>query len=233
VTGQVNELGQPIGDPLIGWSPPPFPSSKGLTGRLVHLDPLDSVTHGPDLVAAFHGCPDSLWTYLPFGPFADERELTAAVDGMTGLPDRQPYAIVVDGAAVGFASYLRVDRPNGVLEIGSIGLSPALQRTTAATEALFLMIEHAFGLGYRRCEWKCDDLNAPSKAAALRLGFTYEGTFRQATHYKDRNRDTAWYAIVDHEWPDLRRSFEAWLSPDNFDEAGAQQASLAEVRARG
>jgi RimJ/RimL family protein N-acetyltransferase len=232
VTGQVNEFGQPIGQPLLGWSPPPFPSSKGLTGRLADLVPIDAVTHGPDLVAAFDGAPDSLWTYMPIGPFADGHALTAAVDGLTGLPDRQPYAIVVDGAAQGFASYLRVDRPNGVLEVGSIALAPALQRTTAATEALFLMIDHAFELGYRRCEWKCDDLNAPSRAAALRLGFRYEGTFRQATHYKERNRDTAWYAIVDAEWPDLRRAFETWLSPANFDERGTQRAALAELRER-
>jgi RimJ/RimL family protein N-acetyltransferase len=229
---QVNEHGQPIGDPLDSWEPPPFPSSKGLAGTHVGLDPLDSMTHGPDLAAAFEGAPESLWTYLSFGPFADEHGLIAAVDGMTGLPDRQPYAVTVDGAALGFASYLRIDRPNGVLEIGSIGLAPALQRTTAATEALFLMIDHAFDLGYRRCEWKCDDLNAPSRAAALRLGFGYEGTFRQATHYKGRNRDTAWYAIIDRDWPELRRAFTAWLAPENFDDDGRQRSTLEQCRSR-
>jgi RimJ/RimL family protein N-acetyltransferase len=226
----VNEFDQPIGAPLVGWEPPPFPPGKGMAGTHVALDPLDGITHGPDLAAAFDGAPDSLWTYLAFGPFADDHELVAAVDGMTGFPDRQPFAITVDGAALGFASYLRIDRPNGVLEIGSIGLAPALQRTTAATEALFLMIDHAFDLGYRRCEWKCDDLNAPSRAAALRLGFTYEGTFRQATHYKGRNRDTAWYAIVDHEWPALRRAFTTWLAPGNFDGDGRQRSTLEQCR---
>jgi RimJ/RimL family protein N-acetyltransferase len=136
----------------------------------------------------------------------------------------------VDHHAVGFAAYLRIQPRDGVIEIGSIVFSPRLQRTTAATEAIYLMLRNVFALGYRRCEWKCDDLNAPSRAAADRLGFTYEGTFRQATHYKGRNRDTAWYAIVNREWPALDGVFQRWLAPDNFDDDGVQRQSLGKMR---
>ena len=125
---------------------------------------------------------------------------------------------------------MRIAPEAGSVEIGSIVFSPALQQTTAATEALFLLIQHCFDRGYRRCEWKCDDLNAPSRAAATRLGFTYEGTFRKATHYKGRSRDTAWFAILDDAWPPLREKFEAWLEPANFDGAGSQRSSLGDRR---
>ncbi len=229
----VNEFGQPIGDALTGWSPPPYPSASGLRGRFVDLRPLSGAAHAAPLTAAFEGAPESLWTYLAIGPFTTVDDLSAALDALVATPDWLPYAIVVDGAPVGFASYLRIDAAHGVIEIGSIALSPALQRTTAATEALFLMIDHTFALGYRRCEWKCDDLNAPSRAAALRLGFTYEGTFRQATTYKGRTRDTAWYAIVDRDWAALREAFERWLDPANLDDEGRQRASLAELRRGG
>lgn len=222
----VNQFGQPVGVALGTWAPPAMPSCTGLTGTLVQLEPLDSRLHTEGLFAAFALAPPSLWTYLAVGPFQDPDQLKSALDAMTGHPDRQPYAITVEGTPVGFASYLRVDRRSGVLEIGSIALSPSLQRTTAATEALFLMIDHSFDLGYRRCEWKCDDLNAPSRSAAERLGFRYEGTFRQATHYKGRNRDTAWFAITDADWEELRPDFRKWLSADNFEADGKQRKSL-------
>jgi RimJ/RimL family protein N-acetyltransferase len=135
----------------------------------------------------------------------------------------------VEGRPLGFASYLRIRPRDGVIEIGSIAFSPMLQRTTAATEALYLLMRNAFDLGYRRCEWKCDDLNGPSRSAADRLGFTYEGTFRQATHYKGRNRDTAWYAILDNEWPALDGSFRRWLERENFDAEGIQKRPLNEI----
>lgn len=142
-----------------------------------------------------------------------------------------PYAIVTPGdGPCGIACHLRVQPSIGVIEIGSIVLSPRLQRTTAATEALYLLMRHAFDLGYRRCEWKCDALNAPSRRAAERLGFVYEGTFRQATHYKGRNRDTAWYAIIDADWPALDAAFTAWLAADNFDAEGRQRRGLGSFR---
>ncbi len=156
--------------------------------------------------------------------------MVQAIDVIVAYPHWQPYAIVVKGVALGFMSYLRIDPPNGVLEIGSIVLAPELQRTRAATEALYLFIKNAFDLGYRRCEWKCDDLNGPSRTSAERLGFRYEGTFRKATHYKGRNRDTAWYAITDDEWASLDRAFQAWLAVDNFDRTGTQRQPLSTFR---
>lgn len=225
----VDEFGQPVGVALGAWTPPAMPSTTGLTGRLVDLEPLDSAIHADGLFAAFAQAPRSLWTYMAIGPFQNPAELAAALDAMNGYPDRQPYAIAVDSKPLGFASYLRVDQRSGVLEIGSIALSPSLQRTTAATEALSLMIDHCFELGYRRCEWKCDDLNAPSRSAAERLGFRYEGTFRQATHYKGRNRDTAWFAITDGDWKELQPAVQKWLSADNFDGEGRQRQSLREL----
>ena len=229
---EVNQFGQPIGVALGAWVPPAMPSSVGLTGRLVELLPLDSAVHAEGLFAAFAEAPQSLWTYMAAGPFRAPDELRSALEAMIGHPDRRPYAIAVHGEPLGFASYLRIDQPSGVFEVGSIALAPSLQRTTAATEALYLMIDHAFDLGYRRCEWKCDDLNAASQSAAERLGFRYEGTFRQATHYKGRNRDTAWFAITDAEWEELRPAFREWLSADNFDEEGVQWASLREMSRR-
>ncbi|HUF33941.1 MAG TPA: GNAT family protein [Acidimicrobiales bacterium] len=225
----VNQFGQPVGVALGAWAPPAMPSPTGLTGDLVQLEPLDRRLHTDGLFAAFAEASPSLWTYMAIGPFQNPEELTSALDAMTGHSDRQPYAITLDSKPVGFASYLRVDQQSGVLEIGSIAFSPSLQRTTAATEALYLMIDHCFDLGYRRCEWKCDDLNAPSRSAAERLGFLYEGTFRQATHYKGRNRDTAWFAITDADWEKLRPAFKNWLSADNFVEGGGQRRSLREL----
>lgn len=226
----VNDFGQPVGESLGEWRPPPPPSPLPLEGRTVSLEPLDARGHAGPLHHVFTDAPGSLWTYMSFGPFADLPDFEATLRGMSELPDWLPYTILVDSEPLGFASYLRINPGDGVIEIGSITLSPLLQRTTAATEAIYLMIRNAFDLGYRRCEWKCDDLNQPSRAAALRLGFTYEGTFRNATHYKGRSRDTAWYAIVDAEWPTLDSAFQRWLSPDNFDDRGRQRRSLREMR---
>jgi RimJ/RimL family protein N-acetyltransferase len=229
---RTNDHGQPVGEPLGTWSPPPFPPHEVLDGRTVTLAPLDPDTHGPDLYRALGDAPSALWTYMAMGPFTDIEGLRLGLETMAGYPDWLPYTIVVEGRPEGFASYLRIQPRDGVIEIGSIVFSPRLQRTTAATESIFLMIQHVFDLGYRRCEWKCDALNEPSRTAAARLGFTYEGTFRQATHYKGRNRDTAWYAIVDEEWPALEGAFNRWLAPDNFDTDGRQRRSLGEMRGR-
>ena len=203
---------------------------RDLTGSHVALRPLDVSRDAPRLHDVFTGAPESLWTYMSSGPFSDERDLAAMLAGMVRAPDRLPYVIEVDDRALGIASYLRIVPDDGVIEIGSITLSPALQRTIAATEAIYLMIRNVFQLGYRRCEWKCDDLNEPSRTAAVRLGFAYEGTFRQATHYKGRNRDTAWYAMLDWEWPTLDQVFQEWLAPANFDSEGGQLRSLREIR---
>lgn len=227
---RVNEFGQPIGVPLGAWTPPPRPPSTRLEGATVTLEPLDPDLHTGPLFAAFDGAPDSLWTYMTFGPFDSPASLATTLRSMTETPDFVPYAVVTDDGPLGFASYLRIAPAEGVIEIGAITLSPPLQRTTAATEAIYLMLRNVFDLGYRRCEWKCDDLNEPSRAAALRFGFTYEGDFRQATHYKGRNRDTAWYAIVDREWQTLDSAFQRWLSPDNFDENGRQRRTLRQMR---
>ncbi len=176
--------------------------------------------------------PESSWTYMSFGPFADAAGIEKTVVAMLAKDDWSPYIVEVDGRVHGLLAYLRIDNPGGVIEIGSIVFDSSIQRTTATTEAIFLLIDHAFESGYRRVEWKCDDLNAPSMKAAERFGFTYEGTFRQATHYKGRNRDTAWFAIVDADWPEIRDSFKKWLSADNFDSSGRQKATLRQIRDR-
>lgn len=227
---KMNTHGQPIGRDLAGWSPPDYPVHDVIEGSQVNLLPLDWDEHGPRLLAELDRAPDSIWTYMSFGPFGDTNELETAIRGLDDYPKTIPYAMVVDGQALGFACYLRIKPRDGVIEVGSIVLSPNLQKTTEATEALYLMIRHTFDIGYRRCEWKCDDLNAPSRAAADRLGFTYEGTFKQATHYKGRNRDTAWYAIIDQDWPTIDMAFREWLDPDNFDNKGTQRRTLRQMR---
>ena len=226
----VNDFGQPVGVGLGEWSAPPFPEPLTLKGRYCTLEPLRP-DHASSLFPTFAAAPDSLWTYMSIGPFATESEMERAFASLVGLPDWLPYAILVDDKVVGFLSYLRIDPSGGVIEIGSIVFAPELQRTTAATEVIYLLLEYAFGLGYRRCEWKCDDLNEPSRRAAERLGFSYEGTFKKATHYKGRNRDTAWYAITDEAWPDVEKAFEDWLAPENFDNEGKQRQPLRAYRA--
>lgn len=227
---RVNEYDQPIGDELPGWTSPPAPPIEPLVGDRVTLEPLTATDHADGLAAAFVDAPASLWTYLPFEPLRTSEGFARFIDTIAGYDDWLPYAVVVAGEPIGFLSYLRIDPGGGVIEIGSIVFSPALRRTTAATEALYLVMRHAFDLGYRRLEWKCDALNEPSRRAADRLGFRYEGTFRQATHYKGRNRDTAWFSILDGEWPPIDAAFRSWLDPTNFDADGRQRATLGELR---
>lgn len=227
---QVNTFGQPVGDGLVGWVPPAPPRRTTLAGRTVRLEPLDTARHTPGLYRSLSIAPDSLWTYMGFGPFEDVNALRATLDWMNQQDDWLPYAVLADGEALGFSAYLRIKPAEGVIEIGSIVFAPQLQKTTAATEALYLMMRNVFELGYRRCEWKCDDLNQPSRRAGERLGFRYEGTFRKATHYKERNRDTAWFSIIDDEWPALDLAFRSWLSPRNFDRDGRQIQALAALR---
>lgn len=224
---RVNALGQPIGEDLGEWEPPPSPPAVTLTGRTVTLEPMAWSRHGAGLFEIFSTAPDSLWTYMSFGPFEDAVQLEETIESMVGAAGWLPYTIIVDGEPLGFASYLRAQPSDGVIEIGSIALSPRLQMTTPATESLYLMIRNVFELGYRRCEWKCDALNAASRSAGLRLGFRYEGTFRNATHYKGRNRDTAWFSIIAGEWSPLDAVFRQWLDADNFDETGRQIRRLS------
>ena len=223
ITGQEPDaFGQPVGLPVADSGPAPFPPREPLTGHTVRLEPLHP-DHAPDLASAFAADPQGrLWAYMPVGPFPDLAAWEDWVQGAADQTDPQFYAITVDGKALGQCSYLRITPAARSIEIGWIALSPALQRSVAATEVQYLMMRRAFELGYRRYEWKCNALNAASRAAALRLGFTYEGTFRQAAIVKGRNRDTAWFSILDSEWPALKSRFETWLDPANFDGAGQQ-----------
>jgi RimJ/RimL family protein N-acetyltransferase len=245
-----NHLGQPVGDPLPGWRPPPFPPHERLTGRYCELLPL-TPGDAPALWRAYAlDAEGRNWTYLTHGPYEGREDFDAWVAEASASRDPQFYAVRTssggvnaaapapgsrftgpDVAAVGVASYLRITPAMGVIEVGHIHFSPLLQRTPAATEAMYLMMRHAFELGYRRYEWKCDALNAPSRRAAERLGLSFEGVFRQAIVVKGRNRDTAWYACIDSEWPAIRDAFERWLDPANFDADGRQRSGLTMPKA--
>ena len=228
--GEANALGQFHGLPLPAWQPCPQPQPVVLQGQYCRLEPLSVARHAEALYAAMQrDVAGANWSYLPYGPFADLACYQQWLSSMEGLADPQFYAIVDAGSglAVGLASYLRIDPANGVIEVGHLNFSPLLQRTPAATEAMYLLMRHAFELGYRRYEWKCNALNLPSRRAAERLGFLFEGLFRQAMISKGRNRDTAWYSILDGEWPMVRQTLEQWLSSDNFDAAGQQRQALA------
>ncbi|WP_119461775.1 GNAT family N-acetyltransferase [Rhodospirillaceae bacterium SYSU D60014] len=226
-----NPLGQPVGSPLAYWTARSAPPRSAMEGRFCRLEPLDPDRHAADFHAATRADGEGrIWTYLPYGPFEMLEEFRNWMRVSCAGDDPFFHAITEQesGRALGVASYLRIDTRAGVIEVGHINYAPALQRTAAATEAMYLMMRRVFAeLGYRRYEWKCDALNAPSRAAAERLGFTFEGIFRQATIYKGRNRDTAWYSIIDQDWPALEAAFERWLAPANFDAAGRQRESLS------
>lgn len=209
------------------------PEPVTLRGRFVALAPLDPATHGPALFAASHG-PEApgLWAYKPDGPFADEAAFTRHLEASAGQPDRF-YFVILDAATaapLGWAAYLAIRPVHRAIEVGDILFSPALQRRPGGTEAMYLMARHAFEtLRYRRYEWKCDRLNAASCRAAIRLGFTAEGVFRRHMIVKGANRDTAWFAMTDEDWPRIRKAMEAWLAPANFDPSGRQKAPLSAV----
>jgi RimJ/RimL family protein N-acetyltransferase len=196
---------------------------------LCRVEPLDSGAHGDQLFASLGSLDDGRWTYLGYGPFGTRDNFQQWLDGAITTDDPLFYAIVnPSGVAIGIAAYMRIDRPHGVMEVGHLNFSPQLQRTPAATEAMYLMLRRAFDeLGYRRYEWKCDSLNQPSRRAAARLGFTYEGLFRQHTVYRQRTRDTTWFSITDSEWPARKAALEAWLAPDNFDAEHVQRRPLS------
>lgn len=203
-----------------------------MEGRYCRVEPIDPDRHAASLFAANALDRESRnWTYLSYGPFETEDAYRRWMEA-TCLGDDPFFHAVVDlasGDAVGVASYLRIEPRWGSIEVGHINFSPRLQRSRAATESMYLMMQRAFELGYRRYEWKCDSLNAPSRAAALRLGLSYEGIFRQMMVYRGRNRDSAWYAAIDAEWPALATAFETWLDPANFDEGGRQRVRLSDL----
>jgi RimJ/RimL family protein N-acetyltransferase len=221
---------QPVG-PEVRFTPPPPPEPAPLSGRHVLLRPL-TAADTDELYEATGGDP-SLWTYMNDGPFTGVAQLHDALVVAETSRDPLYFAVVVDGRVRGRTSYMRITPEHGVIEIGNIIFGVALQRTTAATEAIYLMAHHAFDeLGYRRLEWKCNALNAPSRRAADRYGFAFDGIFREHMIVKGRNRDTAWYAIVDADWPRIRAGFEAWLDPSNFTPDGSQRAGLAALIAQ-
>ena len=210
----VNELGQPIGWPVATDLPRPRPEKVRLEGRFCSLVPLDVEAHGGELWEAFSAdTTGENWTYLPVAPIETEADFGVFLRAAEASEDPLYFTVLnAEGRAVGHATYLRIDPANGVIEVGYIHFSPLMQRTPMSTEAMYLMMAYVFEtLGYRRYEWKCDALNAPSLAAAKRLGFTFEGVFRQAVVYKGRNRDTAWLSVLDSEWPALKARFERWL----------------------
>lgn len=229
-----NQHGQPIGESLPDWSTRPLPGAVMLQGRFCRLEPLNAERHASDLYAAYGAAPDGRdWTYLFAGPFQDEGEYRRYAEGASRSTDPRHYAVIDTalGRAVGTLSLMRIDPGNGAIEVGNVVFSPLLQQKPAATEAQFLLMQYVFDeLRYRRYEWKCDSLNAPSRQAAVRLGFSFEGIFRQAVIYKGRSRDTAWFSVIDKEWPALREAFLAWLSAGNFDPEGRQVQSLAGIR---
>lgn len=219
-----------FGAPVPGFVPPPRPGAGVLEGRLVRLERLEADRHAADLHRAFAG-DDALWDYLPYGPFGSAARYHRWVNDHAGGTDPVFCALRsrATGQCGGVASFLRITPACGTIEVGHICIAPGMQRSPAATEAMFLMMAWAFEAGYRRYEWKCDALNLPSRRAAQRLGFSFEGVFRQATDVKGRNRDTAWFACIDSEWPALRECYAAWLSVANFDAQGRQKERLSDL----
>jgi RimJ/RimL family protein N-acetyltransferase len=230
---RTNAFGQPIGVAVPGWTPRLPTAPAELVGARVRLERLRlhhaPVLHGPMVLES----PARIWTYYPYPDLTEPSAFETYVATLLELPNAWPMAILTpDGAGRGVACYLRMDPANGSVEVGGIVFAEVLQRTAAATEAMYLMLAHAFDdLGYRRFEWKCDSLNEPSRRAAIRLGFSHEGRFRNAMVYQGRNRDTDWFSITDAEWPAIKAGLEDWLSPDNFDAAGRQARKLRKFRA--
>lgn len=222
---------RPRGAIVPNWSAPPAPQGQPLEGRYALIEPLDADRHAALLYKAFDGH-DEVWDYMPAGPFASAAQFHRWMREATATPSEILHHAIRDkdtGAWGGSAAYLRIKPAAGSIEVGYIALSPQLQRTRAATEAMYLMMKWAFDAGYRRYEWKCDALNGPSRRAAQRLGFSYEGVFRQATVVKGRNRDTAWFAVIDKDWPALDEAFRLWLDPANFDSEGQQKEALSDL----
>ena len=227
-----NELGQSVGFPVEGWRQRPRPPRNAMTGRYCVVEPLQPGIHAADLYQAYMEDKEHrVWTYMPYGPFRTFENYRSWLESYCAGDDPLFHAVIDQktSRATGVVGYLNVKPDVGVVEVGHINYSPRLQRTPSATEAMFLMMRRVFDeLGYRRYEWKCDALNAASRRAAERLGFVFEGVFCQATIYKGRNRDTAWYSIIDAQWPALKNAFERWLEPGNFDAQGRQIKRLSD-----
>jgi RimJ/RimL family protein N-acetyltransferase len=225
----------PLGLTVPSWLPRQPPPLVAMSGRFCRVEPIDSARHGEALYVAYTADRDGrLWTYLPWGPYPRPEELCAQIDAVRTSGARPEYALIdlASGRPFGQASYLNIDPVAGSIEVGGIVYAPAFQRGIAATEAMYLMMRRAFEeLGYRRYAWQCNSLNARSRAAATRLGFTFEGVWRQANVHKGRNRDTAWFSILDGEWPAIKTAFERWLAPKNFDAEGRQRMRLSVLTA--
>ncbi len=230
-----NSLNQPIGFPLATWNAGQHPTGSIMQGRLCRLEPVNCEGHSEDLYNSYAlDVENRNWTYLPYGPFTTLAEFESWLKASCLGDDPCFFAVIEEksGKAVGLASYLRIQPEVGVIEVGHIHFSPVMQGSAISTEAMYLMMKRVFDdLCYRRYEWKCDALNALSCAAAKRLGFEFEGIFRQATIYKQRNRDTAWYSILDSEWTMIKQAFEKWLDSDNFDAYGKQKTALSSYMA--
>lgn len=224
----------PLGAALPGWSRREPPQPVMIDGRFCRIEPLDVARHGDDLVSVFRMTDASSWTYLFIGPFETDADI---LQWLTDAANHTGYvySAIIDrssGRACGVCAYMRPDPDNGVVEIGSIHYADAMKRTPAATEAMYLLMRHVFeDLGYRRYEWKCNSFNTPSRRTALRLGFRFEGIFRNHMVVKGHNRDTAWFSVLDSEWPAVKGAFEGWLAPENFDSEGRQRKSLSLFRA--
>lgn len=231
---RTNEYGQPIGDPVPEWTTRPRPGDITLTGRTCKLEPLDPVKHTNDLFEAYLLAPDGRdWTYLAEERFTDLNAFREYIERISKSLDPKFYTVInlMTGKAVGILSYLRIDPINGSIEVGWITFSPLIKQTIQSTETQYLLMVYAFDeLGYRRYEWKCDSLNEPSLKAAKRLGFKYEGTFRNAGVTKGRNKDLTWFSITDYEWTTVKATLQTWLHPDNFDINGKQIQTIAEIR---
>lgn len=227
----VYDPNRPLGPKVADWISPPRPGPSVIEGRYLRLERLDPSRHAAAVFAATAGHP-SLWDYMSNGPYASASDLQDWM-AQAVASDAVFYAFTDPrtGAAFGYASFMRIDAANGVLEIGHVMIAPSAQRSRAASEALMLMIGWAFGAGYRRVEWKCNALNAPSRRAARRYGFAFEGIFRQHMMIKGRNRDSAWFAMTDTDWPALAAANAAWLDPGNFDASGQQRESLSDLTA--
>lgn len=230
---RMNQYEQPIGIAMPDWRGAQLPGDASLVGRYCRIERVDVQQHAAALYEAYCEAPDWRdWTYLLAGPFDTFEAYQAYLAAAAKLTDPMHYAVIdlSSGKAVGTLALMRIDAPNGVIEVGSVTYSPCMQRTRLSTEAMSLLLKYVFeDLGYRRFEWKCDSLNAPSRAAALRFGFKFEGVFRQAVVTRQRNRDTAWYSIIDSEYRTLQAAYARWLDARNFDEDGKQIEKLADL----
>lgn len=234
MSANFNAYQQPIGPSLPDWNARERPKRKVIQGARCHLEPLDANRHAQELFTAYIEAADARdWTYMTIGPFADAAAYRTYVQAAADSSDPMHFTVIDgrSGRAVGTLSLMRIDAVNGVIEVGNVMFSPLLKQTPISTEAQYLLMKYVFDeLGYRRYEWKCDSFNEPSRRTAARLGFQFEGIFRQALVYKGRSRDTAWFSIIDSEWPQILATFESWLDPENFDANGKQKRTLLSFR---